>query len=222
MTKAAPQARKRAGRTAESDAEAFLQAALALAEDVGWDSVTLSAVAARCGQPTSALLAHYRDKDALADAWFKTALAAMLAPLPADFAEQPPPDRLHLLLMRWLDALAPHRRVTGQMLSEKLYPSHPHHWVPLIFNLSRTVQWWRDAALLTASGRRRQAEEIGLTLLFLATLRDWLRDESEVQERMREKLERRLERADQGMSRWPGRSRDKPAADAERSSSSRG
>ncbi len=179
----------------------ILDTALDLAEEAGWAPLRLSDLAPRLELPLSEVLAHYRDKDALADAWFGRALAAMLAAPPKGFADQPPPERLHLLLMRWFDALAPHRAVTGQMLREKLYPSHPHHWVPMIFNLSRTVQWWRDAARLEAHGRRRQLEEVGLTALFLATLRVWLNDESENQTRTRDSLQRRLARADRAMGR---------------------
>ena len=105
-------------------------------------------------------------------------------------------ERLHLLLMRWFDALAPHRAVAGQMLAEKLYPSHPHHWAPLIFNLSRTIHWLLDAAGDDSAGRRRQLIEIGLTGIFLATLRVWTRDESEGQTRTRDFLSRRLEAGD--------------------------
>ena len=103
--------------------------------------------------------------------------------------------------MRWFDALAAHRTVTGQMLGTKLYASHPHHWVPMIFNLSRTIQWLREVAILDAPGRRRQMEEVGLTALFLATLRDWVRDDTPGQERTRETLRRRLRWADRAMVR---------------------
>jgi AcrR family transcriptional regulator len=159
-------------------------------------------VAARLKIPMSELLAHYRDKDAIADAWFGRAAAAMLAAPPSGFAKQPPEARLHFLVVRWFDALAGHREVTGQMVREKLYPAHPHHWVPMIFNLSRTVQWLRDAALLDARGRRRQIEEVGLSALFLGTLRFWLNDESTDQTRTREFLSRRLDRADRLMARF--------------------
>ena len=128
----------------------------------------------------------------------------MLAPPPKDFAALPAEARLHLLLMRWFDTLAPHREVTRQMLREKLYPSHPHHWVPMIFNLSRIIQWLRDAALLDAGGRRRQVEEVGLTALFLATLAVWQWDETAGQERTRAFLRRRLARADRAMVRLWG------------------
>jgi hypothetical protein len=74
----------------------------------------------------------------------------------------------------------------------------------MVFDLSRTVQWLRDASGLDARGRRRQLEEIGLTALFVATLRTWLKDGSPNQEKTREWLARRLARADALMARlWP-------------------
>lgn len=164
----------------------ILDTALALADELGWENVRLRVVADRLGVPMADVLAHYRDRDAVADAWFRRALDAMLAAPPGP----PGGARVRLLLLRWLDALAPHRRVTGEMLRGKLYPSHPHHWVPLIFDLSRTVQWLRDAAGLDAGGIRRQAEEIGLTALFLAILAVWVNDDSEGQRRTRDCLER--------------------------------
>ena len=178
---------------------------MALAEEAGWDAVRLSEVAARLKLSMAELTGYYRDKDAVADAWFTRARDAMLAAPPKGFAALPAETRLHQLMMRWFDALADHRTVTGQMLQEKLYPAHPHHWVPTIFNLSRTIQLLRDAALLEARGRRRQVEEIGLSALFLATLRFWLRDDSPVQAETHAYLGRRLARADRFMARLWGK-----------------
>jgi hypothetical protein len=88
--------------------------------------------------------------------------------------------------------LAPHRGVAGEILRLKLHPSHPHHWVPLVFDLSRLVHDLLDAARVEGAGRRRQAQEIGLTLVVLATLRDWLGDGSPGQRRTKDRLKRRL------------------------------
>lgn len=193
-------------------AERVLEHALDTADDRGWEAVRLRQLADELGVTLAEVQDCYRDLDAVADAWFQRAWTAMLAPPPEGFAELPAKERLFLLMMRWFDALAPYRRVTGEMLAAKLYPSHPHHWVPTIFNLSRTIQWLRDAASLDAGGRRRQAEEIGLTALFLATLAGWLRDSSPDQERTRETLRRRLGNCDRLMARlYPG------SGDAERS-----
>ncbi len=166
------------------------------AGEVGWEGLRLRRVAERLGVPLAEVLDRYRDLDAVADAWFHRAGAAMLETAPEGFAARSACERLHLMMMRWFDALAPHREVTGQILAAKLYPSHPHHWVPLVFNLSRSIHWLREAALLDATGRRRQMEEVGLTALFLATLALWLRDESPNQARTRAVLRSRLEDAD--------------------------
>ena len=182
-------------------AKQILDAVLADAEANGWDAVRLRRVAETLGCSLAALQIRFRDLDAVADAWFARAGRAMVAPVDADFPGRPAPERLQILIMRWFDALAPHRRVSRDMLRGKLYPGHPHHWGPLIFNLSRTIHWLRDAAALDATGRRRQIEEIGLTSLFLATLAVWCRDRSEGQAETRRFLESALQRSDRLLGR---------------------
>ena len=182
-------------------ADRIVEETLALAEERGWENVRLRIVAERLGVSLSEVVEHYRDLDGVADAWFHRAWSAMLSPQRSGFAALPARERLYLVMTRWFDALAPHQQVSVEMIRAKIYPSHPHHWVPLVFNLSRTIQWLRDAALLDATGMRRQVEEVGLTALFLATLRTWARDESEGQERTRDELRHRLDRADKVMAR---------------------
>jgi AcrR family transcriptional regulator len=172
-------------------ADRILEAALAEAEQSGWYELRLAAVAARAGVPLVDLLARYRDADAIADAWFTRALAAMLAgdaPDPAD----PPSLRVETALMRWFDAQEPRRAVAGAMLRAKLHPSHPHHWVPMVFSLSRLVHWVLEAARLDARGLARQAEEVGLTLVVLRALAAWQRDPTPGLERTRAVLRRSL------------------------------
>ncbi len=193
-----PKGKAAAGpKTARRDLEhRIVDHAVALAAEVGWDRLRLRRVADDLGISLAELRAHYRDLDAVADAWFARALARMLAPAEAGFADLPARERVYLVMMRWFDAHRDERVIVGQMLNTKLYPSHPHHWVPMIFSLSRVIQWVREAARLDAPGRWRQVEEVGLTLLFLATLGVWLRDESADQETTRRFLRRRLAMAD--------------------------
>ena len=187
-------------------ADRIVDSALDLAEEAGWQGVRLRLVAERLGITGAQVRAHYRDLDAVADAWLARADAAMLAPPDAGFAELPARERLARVIGRWLDALNDHREVTGQILAAKLYLVHVHHAVGLVLWLSRTVQWIREAALLDAAGRRRQVEEVGLTCLFVATLRLWVRDGSPDQMRTREFLDRRLGDADQVMAwLWPAK-----------------
>jgi AcrR family transcriptional regulator len=179
----------------------IVDAALELAEERGWASVRLYLVAERANVPLARIGAEFRDQDALANAWFARALAAIERIPPETLAGQPAAERLHLVIMGWFDALAPHREVTAEMLRAKLYLSHPQHWVPLIFDLSRLVHWFLDAARIASTGRARQLAEIGLTAIFLASLRVWLSDDSADGERTRSYLHRRLDVADRWLTR---------------------
>jgi len=181
--------------------ERIVDAAIELAEDAGWENVRLYDVAETLGVTLAEVANQYRDLDAVANAWFGRAREAMLAPPPGEYAGLPVSERLEMLMLRWFDALAPHREVTAQMLAAKIWPFHPHHWVPMIFDLSRTILWLRDAAALDAKPPRRQVEEVGLSGLFLATLAVWARDDTVGQERTRRFLERRLNMADRIMAR---------------------
>jgi AcrR family transcriptional regulator len=174
----------------------IVDAAIAIAEEKrSWSAVRLHDVAERLEIPPPEVLDHFRDLDGVADAWFLRALKAMLAPKPAGFLDEPAWRRIEICLLAWFDALAPHRRVTAQMLRGKMHLSHLHHWVPMIFNLSRTIQWLREAAHLAApyGSRRAASEEVGLTALFVATLLVWTQDNSIGQERTRQFLRRELQ-----------------------------
>ena len=198
-------AKPSSGKTAKAKGialrESIVEAALGIAEDWGWYDIRLHHVAERLGLPLSAIRAEFRDGDAIADAWFAHADQAMLAKPRKGFAERPSAERLQITLEAWLDALAPRRRVTAEMLRAKLWPVHIHHNLKLVTWTSRTVQWWREAALLDGKGQRRSVEEIGMTMIFLSTLALWCVDNSEGQARSKAYLKRRLARADGLMAR---------------------
>ena len=118
----------------------------------------------------------------------------MVAPKPANFMDNPEWRRTEICLVAWFDTLAEHRRVSAQILRGKLHLSHPHHWVPMVFNLSRVIQWLREAAQLPAvyGTRRASREEVALTALFISALLIWTRDETVDQERAKGFLHREL------------------------------
>ncbi len=110
--------------------DAIVDAAIALAEEVGWDGVRLRIVARRLGIPLTEVRRHFRDQDAIANAWFQRALHAMLDEADRGLEELPATERVTRLLMGWFEALKAHRRVSVEMIRTKMYPPHPHHWVP--------------------------------------------------------------------------------------------
>lgn len=173
--------------------ERILDTALALAEETHWERVRLHEVAARLDIPLEDIRAHFREKEDLTDAWFDRADAAMLARAEAaGFDALPARTRIAALIMAWLEALAPHRQVTRQMIAGKLEFGHVHIQVPGLMRISRTVQWVREAAGRKAGFARRALEETGLTTIYLMTFVHWMNDDSPGAERTRRFLDRRL------------------------------
>ncbi|MEZ5541575.1 MAG: TetR/AcrR family transcriptional regulator [Pseudomonadota bacterium] len=158
----------------------ILDQALALAEaQDSWEALRLHQVADAMGIPLADVLACYAQKDDLAEAWFDCAdRAALLERDTPGFAALPATGRLERVMMAWLDALAPHRRLTRGMLAYKLEPGHLHLQLPGLARISRTVQWFREVAGLDGRGLRRIAGESGLTLLYLSAFARWLYDET--------------------------------------------
>jgi AcrR family transcriptional regulator len=172
-------ARTAASRTRRSSRKGdpkprILEAARRVAKRSGWAELSLMDVAAELKMPLGELARHVRDADAIADIWFADAQAAVLALADTpEFKRKSTHKRLAAAYTAWFTACGRDPDLSRQMLSTKLYVSHPHHWVPLIFHLSRLVQSFRDVAGLREGGLRRQAEEVVLTFLFLATLGFW-------------------------------------------------
>jgi ubiquinone biosynthesis protein COQ9 len=188
-------------RSAAPLTDLIVDAALDEAERSGWPSLRLHRVAARLGVALPELHTQFRDAEAIAEAWLARGDRAMLALGGRSFLTLPAPERVERAILAWLDALAPHRAVTRQILLGKLYPGHPHHVIGLVLRLSRTVQWLREAARLDAPPPQRQIEEIGLTWLFAATVALWAADRSADQARTRRFLAARLRHADWLMAR---------------------
>lgn len=187
--------------------ERILDTALALGERQGWDAVHLHDIARELGIEVADIRRHFDQKDAIAEAWFDRADAALLAaPQAPGWRELPVRERLHRAIFAWLDALAPHRRLTAQMLRYKLQPEHLHLQALGLTRISRTVQWIREAALLPSVGWRRELEEAALTAMYVTTFAFWLNDDSPGAERTHALLARLLAAAERAALRLAPRS----------------
>ncbi len=185
--------------------DAIVDAALAQAEQTSWEAVRLHDVAAALGISLNDVRAHFREKEEIVDAWFDRADSAMLeqAARP-DVAGLAPRERLERVMAAWLEALAPHRRVTRQMIWNKLEPGHVHYQINGLLRISRTVQWMREAAGRDAVLPWRALEETVLTGIYLMTFFYWMYDDSSDAVRTREFLRRRLETAERWARAIPG------------------
>jgi AcrR family transcriptional regulator len=179
--------------------KAILEVALQLAARSSWDAVHLYEIARAMGVSLAEIQRHYGDKDAIAEAWFDLADEAMLrlAGTPG-WQQLPQGERLRDAYTAWLNALAPHRAITREMLGYKLQPEHVHLQVRGIMRISRTVQWIREVALLPEVGWRRELAEAALTTTFLAVFTHWLFDNSPAAQRTDALLDGLLRTADFG------------------------
>jgi ubiquinone biosynthesis protein COQ9 len=192
----------RADHAVRRDRDRILDAALELGRRVGWDALLLHRLAAELGLTLAELQRHFDGKDALAEAWFDRADAALLAaPESPGWAALEPRQRLHAAIFAWLDALAPQRGLTQAMLRYKMQPEHLHLQALGALRVSRTVQWIREVAALPSTGWRREAEEAVLTTVFLASVASWLGDDSPGASSTRRRLARWLALAG-GAARW--------------------
>lgn len=157
----------------------IVEVALQLAERSSWDRIHLYEVAREMGVSLADIHRHFPNKDALAEAWFDLADAALLrlAQTPG-WLQLPQRKRLQFAYAAWLDALSGHRRVTREMIGYRLQPEHVHLQVRGVLRVSDTVQWIREVAMLPEVGWRREAAETVLTTIFLTVFARWLFDES--------------------------------------------
>ena len=175
----------------------ILDTALQLADAQSWETVHLFDVAAKLDMTLDQIRAYYPQKDDLVEAWFDRADKVVLSIDPGeDFLRRSDSERLHTVIMTWLDALFSYHKVTREMLYYKLEFGHIHLQVLGVLRISRTVQWFREAARINTTHLRRVVEEIGTTSIYLMTFSRWLFDDSQGSKNTRLLLEKLLKKAE--------------------------
>ena len=154
--------------------------AIELAEKTSWESIRLNDVADNMGITLNEIREVFSEKEEIIDAWFDRADSSMLKTSEtAEFDSLETRKKLHMLLINWLAALSAHRKVTRQMILGKLEFGHLHYQVDGLLRISRTVQWWRDAAGISSTLPERAIDETILTAVYLSTFIKWMNDSTE-------------------------------------------
>ena len=179
-----------------NQADTILDAALQIADEHSWESLRLHDVADELDITLEQIRKHFHQKDDLVEAWYDRADAAMLKAVGiANYSELDKDARLHMLIMAWLDTLATHKKVSRDMLLYKLEPAHLHLQVLGVLRISRTVQWFLEAAHSKTTHLLRIFEEVSLTSIYLITFSYWMQDNSVHQQASRDFLWRRLKQS---------------------------
>jgi hypothetical protein len=129
---------------------------------------------------------------AVLGAYVKDIDRRVLAGGDADIAGEPPRERLFDVLMRRLEALAPHRAAIRSLM----HSARRNPGLALALNMAtvRSMQWMLTAADMDAGGPRGMLRAQGLALLYASVLRTWVDDEDPGLARTMAALDRELAR----------------------------
>jgi AcrR family transcriptional regulator len=192
----------------------LIDTALALAAERGWRELSLSAIAAAAELPLSKVYPVYRSKRDILDGLARQVDAQVLAGQPAAWAEEDTPrDRLFDVLMRRLDVLDPYKPGIAAILRD--LGRDPLAAACGMPPLMRSMAWMLEAAGIASHGVAGCLRTKGLAIVWLATLRVWLGDDSPDKARCMAALDGRLRRAEQCAAAFTDRRRgDTPPAAA--------
>lgn len=175
-----------------TDREKIIAGFLALLAENPIEQIGLADIAAEAGVSLAELRGEFSSPLGIYAAHIKSIDRAVLTADLSDMAEEPPRERLFDVLMRRLEAMAPHREAVRSLLrSARRNP-------PLALALNRfairSQQWMLTAAGINASGPRGMVRAQGLALLFGSVVREWTLDDDAGLARTMAALDRALAR----------------------------
>jgi AcrR family transcriptional regulator len=181
-----------------SDREKIIAAFLALLAEQPIERIGFADVAGRAEVNLATLRGEFSSLLAIYAAHVREIDRKVLAGGEAEMAEEPPRERLFDVLMRRLEALAPHKEAIRSLLrSVRRNPG-------LAFALNglavRSQQWMLTAAGIGASGPRGMLRAQGVALMFARVLRTFVDDDDPGLARTMAELDRALARG----QRWIG------------------
>ena len=181
-----------ARRPSGDPAARAVDAALALAAERGWRHVTLGDIAREAKLPLGELYTLYPGRSAVLAAFARRIDGIVLADGEAEGDSAR--ERLFEVLMRRFDALRPHKAAVEAILRDG--GADPLAALCGVSGLVRSMAWMLEAAGIRSHGIRGRARARGLALLYLATMRVWLSDDSPDMSRTMASLDKRLSRAE--------------------------
>lgn len=172
----------------------ILNSALRVAAVSGWTRTSMARVAEDAGLPLAAVLRRFPTRSHLLWAWGRHVDAMMLQggidPDPRDGAR----DRLFDLIMRRLDALAPHKEALRRLVPG--FGGDPLLAMTVAMGLSRSMALTLEAAGLSASGPAGLLRVKGLGAVYAYTVRAWMKDDTPDMAKTMAVLDKALDRAD--------------------------
>ncbi len=190
--KSARAAPRPASSAASTERDKIIAGFLSLLAEKPIERIGLADIATEAGVSLAALRDEFSSPLAIYSAHVKSIDRAVLTADLSDTAEEPPRERLFDVLMRRLDAMAPHREAVRSLLRSAM--RNPPLALALNRFAVRSQQWMLTAAGISASGPQGMVRAQGLALLFGSVVRQWTRDDDDGLARTMAALDRALAR----------------------------
>ena len=158
-------------------AEQILSAALVLIADKPWRSVSMEMIGEASGANLTTVYKHYPTKLHLVSGFIERINKGLLAGHDFNDREEPERDRLTDVLMRRFELLNPNKGVVRSIIINTAYD--PYSALRLLPSFSKAMAWSLEAAGLNSSGFAGLIRIKVLSIIYLSTMRIWLKDESE-------------------------------------------
>jgi AcrR family transcriptional regulator len=184
-----------------SDHDLIIDIAFARIAQDGWRRLSMAAIAEEAGLPILRVYRAFPSKPAILCGFLRRIDETVLT-LPVEAAaDERPRDRLFDLLMRRFDALGPYKGAI-EILGREL-PADPCAALAAGARLLRSVRWMLEAAGIATDGISGVIAVKLTVAAYMATSRQWLRDDSPDLAPTMAALDRRL----RGIERWLGSGR---------------
>jgi AcrR family transcriptional regulator len=197
-----------APRTGEASPDRIIDVTMELIAGRGWRNLSLADIASATGLSLAQLYAVFPSKLAVLDA-FERRINEQTLTGEVD-ADESIRDRLFDLVMRRLDALAPHKPAIRALLRD--LPRDPAVALCTGPRFLNAMRWMAESAGVETGGVGGCLRVNGLAAVYLATLRAWLGDDSPDNTKTLAALDRALKQAEFFARSLPGFSR--PSAPA--------
>jgi len=173
-------------------ADLVAAAAMQLAAQRGWRSLSLGDIATEAGVSLAELSRCYASRPEILDGFERMIDRRMLAGAAAGDIDDKARDRLFDIIMERFDALLPYRdgvrRVTREL------PFDPPTGLVLALALPRSVSWMFAGARIAVNGPWMPVKLATLGAVYLSVFRVWLNDENQDLSKTMAALDRGLDR----------------------------
>jgi AcrR family transcriptional regulator len=181
-------------RPTDRHANLILDAMLGLAGEIGWRRTSLAGIAEKAKVSLAELYERYDGKAAILDDFYERLNEALVkGELPA--AGESTRNRLFDVMMRRFEAMQPHKPAIRAIVREST--GDPWMWLCAAPRLLKTAALTLEAAGISAWGPVGRMKARGVAVIYAATFRAWLADDSEDMAKTMAQLDRSLKRAEE-------------------------